>query len=328
MYRFIFFICLLFSAAVSSSQNIKKTIILVATTHDFRDFPDQDFQAVKNKLLAFKPQMICVEGIAKNDSAGLFNYRRSKMDAARQMRNVAGLTYPMVKDSISYYTNKARSNAADVSVHIKLGYFYYMENDFTANSDYQYWQAWQLVNKDIAPYPDSVLKKYVQTRRYDEFFNLVFPVAFESGIRFLYSVDDQSNYPNDILAQQKLQKELFDSSREALVEYAKFTKQFNDAAPGGKLLDLINDTAYQKGISGFLEYVWPKWSGSETAQQVTTLWKERNRKISRNIESAVDDQKLQRVIVMIGAAHISLLKQYLSKTGKYRVMTLQDLNQQ
>lgn len=324
------FIAILLSGLGMNGQANRKTVLLLGTAHSFKDNPNQDFEMVKSQLLAFKPELICVEGIDADDSVSLYNFRKENVQLASQQLAKSGLSRVAVFDSIDRYRTLIKSDTENIAYHIRLAQFFFLSYDFNANSDYHWWIANVLTeNKLGKATSDSIFKTYKSARQFNEYFNLVFPLAFAAGIETLYPIDDQTDHPADIQAQKKLTKRILFSFKgiKAYFYFRKIRKQYNEYQREGKLFSLLNDSTYQNKISDLITNSYPKWSKSHWAKEVSDLWKQRNQNITRNILNAVSKEPTaNRIIVTIGAAHVPILKSYLIEKG-FDVIVLSQQNQ-
>jgi Family of unknown function (DUF5694) len=308
----------------------KKILVLLGTGHDFEANLNQQFSPVVKTLSNFKPRLICIESIPPYDSKSINNIKSSSVTKADLIREQLGLTTKDVMDSLAYYKKQLGKKTIDQGrVHLKLGLFYYLSHQFAGNSDYNYFIASKMLQPNEYS-SDTLLLRYLKNEKFTEFYNVVFPVASNSGLKELVPVDDRADYPNDEIAQQKTLGVISASpGGMALIEiYMKAQSDYAGYEKKGEAFSLLNDTAYQNTISSLIVDTYPAVTADQNAKNMKEFWERRNMEIAKRIVAAVRSKKKNnKVLVSFGAAHIPLLRKYLSHLlPSYKIIGYNELN--
>lgn len=324
----LFSFIVLFFCTNSLGQYRKVKCVLLGTTHSFKPNPHQNFDQVIAKLTGFKPEIICVESIPLTDTATIQRYRKESFKKARLLQKQFQLMKEQIDDSIEYYTHKTEPEENNIQDHLSLARYLYMANDFKGNSDYQWWIAHFLSRQQQIAISDTLANEYFANNRYNEYYNVVYPVASRLKIKQVFPVDDQYFYPDDIKAQKKAPIRLLFSFKglKALKLIKSLKTEFTDYDKQGRLFELLNDSVYQNRISDLIINVYPEWSKSKWAKHVAELWKKRNKRIAETIIKTINNNPdAERVLITFGAAHIPLLRLYLSQYPTIEIIDYNNL---
>lgn len=324
---FLITLVLVFTANVFSQEK-KVKVLLLGTTHSFKANLNQNFEQVIAKLYSFSPDLICVEAIPVTDTAIIHKYRKESFERAKLLQLQFKLTEKQVNDSVDFYYNRLKQEGNNIQYHLSLARYLYMAYDFKGNSDYQWWLTNYLSKQQQIAVSDTLANEYLQRRQYNEYYNVVFPVANRLSIEKIFLADDQTFYPNDIKAQKKTQFRLLFSFKgfKALKLIKSLKREYKSYDKEGRLFDFLNDSVFQNRFSDLIINVYPNWSKSKWAKQVSDLWKKRNQLIAERIKKAINDNPgAERVLVTFGAAHIPLLKFYLSQYSNIEIITYNNL---
>lgn len=319
---------LLFFLPAALPQQEKIKILLLGTTHSFKGNPNQNFNEVIATLASFKPDMICIEALPVEDTATIKKYRAASYRKADSMRVQSGLTDIKIKRAVRACRKKLAKTPSDIELHLKLANLLFMQYDFRGNSDYHWWQANYYSIQQNQATKDSSLAAFLQRSKFNEYYNVVFPLANGLGIKYFILVDDQTYYPDDITAQKKAQDSLLITPKgvEAIKQISQAQAAFSKYEKQGRLFDLLNDTAYQNKVSDIIINAYPKWSTTVSTKLVSELWKKRNHLIAQRIIGAIAKAPAtERVLVTLGAAHIPILKSYLSAYQNFEIIDFDEL---
>lgn len=306
-----------------SSYAQKKEIVLFGTGHDFRNNMNQDFTSLIEKLSGFKPHMICIEAIPARDSISMRKINPASLDRIEKLKILFHLNNNMIKDSLDHYKRLIKKRGQDKWLTSQLGFFYFLNKEIRSNANYQWFLAAQLsIPEDVT---DTLVNQYIKSNRFNEYYNVVFPVAKKLNLKEVYAVDDRSDHPKDIKAQQETQTKLMVSEKgQAIVSlYMKSQTNYAKQEQEGKAFEILNDSAFQNLISGILINVYPEIINDNAAKDMKEIWKKRNYEIANRIKnSLLNTKRSNKVLVTFGAAHIPLLKKYLTEIlPGYSVLT-------
>lgn len=329
MTRLILLTGILISLASNSfCQDKKIKILLLGTEHNFQANLNQNFKEVIAKLYSFKPDLICMESLPVTDTGILHKYYTANFEKSLLMKKQYNLSEKQVIDSVNYYYKKLNKKGDELEYHISLARNLYMCYNY-ANATYHWWIANFIAQQKQIAITDTPTAKYPEKSKYNEYYNVVYPLAHKLNIKKLFQADDQTFYPKDLLAQQKTQEQLISSpdGAAAMAIYKSLTEDRDKYMKEGRLFDtILNDSTYQDKYSDLIVNTYPKWSKSEWAKEMSEIWKERNKLIVQNIIKAIEQNpKAKKILVTFGAAHIPMLKFYLRQHSNIEIISYQSL---
>lgn len=327
-------ICLCSNCLYAQKNGTQKTeIILVGTFHSIPDSFASNWEKPYKLLLNCKADAIAGEWVMPDDPLSLAkaydsNYRQW-FDSI--MLNWEGkLVNP--SDSIAHY-NKLINQKASPIYRYKLWRYYYLNIDM-GNAEYQLFhlikgdQNW-LLNFDSSSYAAKAflknMRRAVVRHKNSEHHNLVFPLAKQLGINYIYPTDDKSTYSYQSNAYGRIVNAL--SGTEPFKEFESFWQQY-----------IQKEATFLRNSNAFEQINSLQWVDSTDIGQVRILsatnnthtrdfaniWYFRNKNIARRVAEAATKSKARRMIVVYGNMHVYPVKKYLEEMG-YTVKLLGDL---
>jgi hypothetical protein len=164
--------------------------------------------------------------------------------------------------------------------------------------------------------------------RYEEYTNLVFPLAKELGVIYLSPIDDQST--NNLYEKfyDKLQRKdtIYEDRRPYLDRIAAFWRNLNSLPPETNTWvysnspELIEELKYVEG------YKLDALTTSRDVKMLSHYWTRRNKKMATYIDQVTRKNPGKKVVVFFGASHVGAVHDELKKISKkHRILTLYDL---
>lgn len=323
---------------ISVQQSLaQQTIALIGTKHKTPETELVQIAPVKQAVLDFKPEVICVEYRKPDDSVSMryiYGPRHyKKQDSLRKAWKIPA-KHDLKKISELITALKKQDNLVQ---RMELRNIFYVRSDF-ANSDYQAWLIMNSLKSDSSQV--KVLRKkfpmfgYMQflykqsVLRYNEYINLVFPVAKELGVVYLNPIDDQST--NNVYTKfyDKLQKKdtIYEDRRPYLDRVAAFWRNLNSLPPETNTWvysnspELIEELKYVEG------YKLDNLTTSRDVKMLSHYWTRRNKKMSIYIDQVAKKNPGKKVVVFFGASHVGVVFDELKKINKkHKLITLYDL---
>ncbi|MEQ9468605.1 MAG: DUF5694 domain-containing protein [Ekhidna sp.] len=275
---------------LSAQSQINVTII--GTAHSFKKEyqPLQSFNEVQSFIKELSPDMICIEAIPTYDTASLKEIWPNTMRKADQLRDTL-------------------ENITSDSEQVIVGAQYYSAYDFW-NAYYHWFQAKQ--TEDSLRY----FSKYFKDQSSSEFGLMVFPAAQKLGITHLYGIDFRDGEDEFMAANNKVLKKLFFSFKwKPLRVYLKTQKQYKKAEKAGELIEFINGAAFQDSFSALIDDLPKRLPKLEEAKFVKAYWHHRNEVMAERIIQTAQANDAQNVLLTVGSAHVTHIKQFLEKEG-------------
>lgn len=328
-----FFIMITQSATAQGQQDKKPEILICGTIHHIPDSVNQNWNGYRKFLRDFRPDAICVEYRMPGDSISLMH--------------ADGERYQQIADSLATVWNTDTLNANkrikdlyaalrlndDWEKRIELFQLLYLEADF-GNANFQAWQAYKLVSilpddkkKEIRTrYPAyKRMESIVKAIKNNEYSNVVFPLAVEFKIDYLYPVDDWTYNRRFSIAYMEAYEELEGTKFEnkAKTFWEEFTKIESGEIAKGNGLMFVNSAAWQKKADYAQTGLYLS-SGNIHHKDYVKYWNERNKKVGINILDQVKGKEYKRVAVFMGYLHIPNMKKYMKKEKSILLKTMSD----
>lgn len=305
-------LCIWLMTIASLCQAQPIDVLLVGTVHHFKPAYQslQNFEQIQQQLIAYQPDIICIEAIPIDDSLSLKEILPSLLKQADQLND----SLPPAKRSTSPYPSSAFDSPAYWNTHkpedlIAQGLNYYTSYDFW--NAYYYWNTVEIHGDSLGN-----LSKYQRALANTEYGLIVFPVARQLGIHFFHNIDYRYQESNFLTQQNKSIKQLlFNFKWKPLGKYMKLQKKYKKAEKAGTLLHFINEPSFQTAFSNLIEDLPNKLKKSEEARYVKEYWNNRNKIMAQRIYQSALDAKATKVLVTVGSAHVSHIKRYLEELG-------------
>ena len=198
--RYAFFLILFFSISVSAQ---KVDVLLIGVSHNYGNYPEQDFSRIYTKIKKFKPTAFFGEFLSKKDEQNVMDYWCKKenlmrLEILKKNRDIAEDALPRTIDSLK---KLVIDNPKDYRLKTDLAHAHYLNQD-VANGHYQYWQVFDYlqkspdveledyVNKILSPKLDTVGRSMKRLKT-SEYAFIAFPMMQELKIGELIAMDCQ-----------------------------------------------------------------------------------------------------------------------------------------
>ncbi|SES19613.1 DUF5694 domain-containing protein [Pedobacter rhizosphaerae] len=198
--RYALFLIFFFPIIVNAQ---KVEVLLIGVSHNYGNYPQQDFSGIHNKIKKFKPTAFFGEFLSKKDEQNVMDYWCKKenlrrIEILKKNRAIAEEALPKTIDSLK---KLAIYNPKDYRLKTDLAHVYYLNQD-VANGHYQYWQVFDYlqksadikledyVNKILSPKLDTVGRSMKRLKT-SEYAFIAFPMMKELGIGELIAMDCQ-----------------------------------------------------------------------------------------------------------------------------------------
>ncbi len=312
------FTVLSFIACSGLFSQIQKQVLIFGTTHRFDSSAANDFGNTISILKKFQPDIICTEFIDKNDTLSLKNYNEQRLVKSQKLK--ASLTGSRIDSMMQYRSMDIFT--LDDQKKLDLGNLLFIEHDYI-NSFYLYYMI------------NNTKNIYGETSGYDlcrsflidgEFQNIIFPLATGLGIKYLYSVDDQTNSNEFKTAYDSVFAELAAAGKleEAMNIQFDMETQFKVHEKSGDLIKFLNSEEFRTRNESLFNLA--RNLDSKFAKEVIKYWDARNLNITKNIIDRIEAAVSQKTIVAIGSAHVSYIKSDLLKNSDYKVITFDEID--
>jgi hypothetical protein len=314
-----------------------QSIALIGTKHTTPETELVQIDPVKQAVLDFKPDVICIEARKPDDSVsiryiyGARHYK--KQDSIRKAWKI-----PFKSDSKRinelFASLKKQNNLAQ---RMELRNIFYVRSDF-GNSDYQAYLIMDALKADSSqakilrkrfPMFDQMKSMYQQrTARYDEYTFLVFPVAKELGVIYLNPVDDQSTNKVYQKFYDKLQRKdtIYEDRRPYLDRVQAFFRNLNALPPETNTWVYSNSPEIIEELKYVEAYKLDAITTSRDVKMLSHYWIRRNKKMATYIDQVAKKNPGKKMVVFFGASHVGPVFDELKKINKkHHLITLYDL---
>jgi len=311
----------------------KTEILLVGIVHNIEDSFPNNWSKPYQLLSKYKADAIAVEWLMPDDPLSQFksegNNYRSRFDSV-MLKWEGKFINPT--DSISHYTKRLEKED-NPFLRFKLWQYHYLNIDI-GNAEYQLFhlmkgdQKW-LSGFDSSGYAAKALLRSLRrssTRlKNTEHHNLVFPLAKQLRIPYLYPTDDNSTFSYQSDAYGRIANTL--TGTDGFKQFEAFWKHYNTKEAAlkkqGEVIMRINQPSWIDSTD--LGQVGILYATNNThARDYANIWYFRNKNIARRIAEAATKSKAKKMIVVYGNVHVYPLKKFLEEMG-YNVKLLGDI---
>lgn len=322
---------------VTSCKQKKESVpevLLVGTFHQIADSLNCNWQNAYQKILRYKPDQIAVEYNHPHDSIShVSSMGRNWSKRLDSLKLLWDGRHSSTIDSLSKY-ERISQKKEDLETRLQLWKYYYLNADF-GNRDYQSYLIHMESNDDIKSLNtsgnfDSLFQKrhqaIVRHRKESEFFNLVFPLAYNLNIAYVAPTDNKSTYAVQSDAYVKWSEGIKDS-----LAWKKYNSLWNDFNQGynAKLVDcnaleFVNSEDFLKRSDFLQAHIFDDLN-NEDFKAYTDVWYKRNGLIGDNIIKLIETKNAKKVAAFYGFMHVYPVKKYLEEKG-YKVKLLGHLD--
>jgi len=326
--------------SIESSFSTTKLLILGTfhfLQHDFKKYP-QNFESLKERLLEYRPEVICVEWLPPSEKNDIYN---------REYTNIINLVVRKVAPSkkqdlanIEELLKKIQPGPDNLLLQARIVYHLYITRDYVNAWYYKYLLdsftgelTLDIQNqiKDILP---ASIMKHLNKFNGHEIEKLLFPIAKQLGVKRLCPID----YIGDV----KAQNEYYKKFSEKLVEKQKYNPLtemadkiqkpiddwFTEDKKNGTSLcfEKINSGDFIRKVHNIHMNAYFSFFYDKNFQLLYELNIERrNWKIYNLILEAIKANIGKKTLVLIGLSHKPFLERYFKDFNKVELIQMSDL---
>jgi len=323
-------IVLLCSVMLQLLACARQNILLIGTLHSTEKNRLHEIIPITSAIKKFKPEIFCVEYLLPTDSLsinyrinqGTFNYKEA-IDLAWKLPN-------HVADTIRALQLLRRSLTIDEQIRLQQLYFLTLD---MANADYTGYRLITSTPTDpsyLIPSENYQAKSTYENKHYrhDEYDLIVFPMAAQSNISYLYPIDDLSTWTMfEKFYDRSNTTDIADSSK---TKYQRLVNDFLKVVnnlPNDSNKWILSNTP--KVINDLLRIECYTIDSSNTNSDIKArqhYWVTRNQRMAEHIATVATKHKNKKVIVFVGASHVGAVREELLKlNNNYSVLTLFDV---
>lgn len=177
--------------------------MLIAASHNYSKYPEQDFSGIYNKIKKFEPDAFFGEFLSKEDERLVMDYwcKQDNIKRLKMLMDNRSIAIELLPKTIDSLKKLSLSKPKDYRVKTDLAHAYYLNQD-VANGHYQFWQVFNslqqrpdaelesYVNKLLSPQLDTTGRSMKRLKT-SEYAVIAFPMMQEMGIHELLSMDCQ-----------------------------------------------------------------------------------------------------------------------------------------
>lgn len=324
-------------SVVCSPALAQQPVALIGTKHATPEAELVQIAPVRQAVLEFKPDVICVEYPKPDDSLsiryvyGARHYK--KQDSLRKAWKIPSKSDAKRINEL-FIALKKKDNVVQ---RMELRNIFYVRSDF-ANSDYQAHLIMDALKSDSSEikalrkrFPMFDQMKALHQRRaarYDEYTYLVFPVAKALGIIYLNPIDDQSTNNMYVKFFNKVQKKdtIYEDRRPYYDRIQAFFRNLGSLPPETNTWVYSNSPEIIEELKYVEAYKLDALTTSRDVKMLSHYWTRRNKKMAIHVSQVLKKNPGKKVAVFFGASHVGPVQEELKKiVKKQQVLTLYDL---
>lgn len=331
-------ILLLISAMGYGQQEVE--ILLVGTQHVFTDSlkERQNFDEIRSQLVAYQPDVICIESVPVTDAASLKEVRSGQMEVAKKMRAEKGIDTYDLDQRIAELQATLLSRPHDLKLRSELANHLYANHDFW-NAYYHYFTLDQQLstldkNADMEGLRssfalDSIHSRIARREMKGEYGNIVYPVAQELGILKFENIDYRADEEEFLKRTKKAAiGTIFNLKIFKLKKLTKKMQQdMQSAEQEGRLMEWINSEEQQALYLDLIDNS-SRFLKSKNLRKAVELWEFRNKVMAERILASARESDADRVMAVFGAFHLPFVKRYLEQHPEVKVVMYNELSNQ
>lgn len=278
-------------------------VTIIGTTHAFqKEYQDkQNFRQVQDFIVDLNPDIICIEAIPTTDTLSLQEILPNNLKKADKMRETL--------NENGYFPFEPSAYASEVESMRIQGACHLAHYDFW-NAYYQWFQVLEKGDSlnGFAP--------YMKNLDCSEYGLMVFPAAIKLGVDHLYPIDFRAGEAEFLASNQKvLKKLLFRFKWKPLGTYLKTQKRYKKAEQSGQLMEFINGPDFQLAFNQLIDELPRRLPKVTEAQFVKDYWLRRNEIMANRIIETARGQDATTVLLTVGSAHVTAIKNALLEQG-------------
>jgi hypothetical protein len=199
MKYFIFFI--FFISINTCAQQVD--IMLIGASHNYSNYPAQDFSGIYSKIKKFEPNAFFGEFLSKEDERLVMDYwcKQDNIKRLKVLMDNRSIAAAFLTGTIDSLKKLSLLRPKDYRVKADLAHAYYLNQD-VSNGHYQFWQVFNnlrqrpdaelesYVNKLLSPQLDTTGRSMKRLKT-SEYALIAFPMMQEMGVHELLPMDCQ-----------------------------------------------------------------------------------------------------------------------------------------
>lgn len=343
---------ILFSLQNTYAQKVE--ILLIGVSHNYSNYPRQNFEGIYKKIRKFQPAAFYGEFLSKADEERIMDYwckqdNVNRLERLRKNRYLQPERLPKIRDSLQ---KLSLVRPADYRIKADLSHAYYLDQD-VANAHYQYWQVFQALRKtpdaDLENYVDKLLSPGLDTTgrsmkrlKTSEYAHIAFPMMQEMGIDVLLAMDNQEYDLNWNASWAAFDKKfaLFRKDSPAAIQSAlkssvdKINRGFEKYALTEKTSVNVTEwlnTDEASAISASGDFYLPEMYSLYNFPKEEMLskihwWIKRNEAMCDNVVKGARQAALRKVVVIAGANHRKYLQDIFNAIPGVSVKNINEFN--
>lgn len=295
-------------------------ILILGTSHLAQTeerVPDAEVAAVVDSLRSYAPDMVVVEYLPPDWPYGRGRDYRTEFDLASYAEDW-GVPLDSVTSRLERLERRVRGgDALDEERTCELARLHFLRRDFP--SALYHW-----LDADCAAERDSAIAERIEARGDHEMARIAFPLARPAGltrvVSFDYQGDDTRWFMGDSLFGE-IREEGTARERAELDSLVQEIEAFRAQIPPLSEVSLVDLLRFQNSPQWIeaqreaYEEVIPRLSyDSAGARQTANYWG-RNRRMLEEIEEAVQRERPERILVVVGAGHKYFLDELARERG-------------
>lgn len=346
------FLLLLFISYNCFAQKVE--ILLIGVSHNYGNYPNQDFSDVYSKIRNFKPDAFFGEFVSKEEERNLMDYwcksdNIKRLEILKKNRNLEDKQLPYTIDSLRKLT---LSNPLSYKLKVDLAHAYYLDQD-VSNAHYQYWQVFDHLlkqpNTELQKYVDEILSpnldvsgRSMKRLKTSEYAFIAFPMMRELKIRELIPMDCQDYDLNWSASALAFHNKFEPFKKDTAATYSEqlrkildkrnkgFEKYSNMEKTSIKMTEWLNtDEASSILASGdfyFSDLYELKGFPKEEMISQIHWWLMRNKLMSENVVNRARALKHKKVVVIVGANHRKYMQDIFAEMPNVMIKNINEIN--
>jgi len=348
--KYSFFLTLFISINVYAQ---KVDILLIGVSHNYSNYPQQDFSSIYSKIKKFKPTAFFGEFLSKEDERLVMDYwckqgNIKRLEILRKNRNITTEALPKTIDSLR---KLSLLNPKDYKLKTDLAHAYYLNQD-ASNGHYQFWQVFShlqqtpntelenYVNKLLSPQLD-VTGRSMKRLKTSEYAFIAFPMMLEMKIQELLPMDCQDYDLNwgaswvafdakfnvfkedTAILNKKELKNYLSKINEGVEKYSSIEKSSKNVT------EWLN-TDMASAISASGDFYLPEMYDMKDFPKEEMLskihwWIMRNKQMCDNVVNQARALGLNKVVVLAGANHRKYMQDIFNKMPNVKVRNINEI---
>ena len=331
----------------------KVDILLIGVSHNYSNYPQQDFSSIHSKIKKFKPTAFFGEFLSTEDERLVMDYwckqdNIKRLEILRKNRNITTEALPKAIDSLR---KLSLLNPKDYRIKTDLAHAYYLNQD-VSNGHYQFWQVFNHLQQT----PDTVLENYVnkllspqmdttgrsmKRLKTSEYAFIAFPMMLEMKIQELLPMDCQDYDLNWIASSIAFHNKFKTFREDTITSYTnelnailtKRDKGFEKNASIEKNSKAVTEwlnTDEASAIFASGDFYFPEMYNMKNFPKEEMLsqihwWLMRNKGMCENVVNRARASGTKKVVVIAGANHRKYMQDILNKMPNVTVRNINEI---